>query len=281
MAMESFTLMFEVPSGKGLPAEGIADALQGVQDAVRHLVEHLGDRQPQSGRPPGWVTLQSALQVAGARSGSLVFDLELAPTPTQQPYLDNHGPAAIDALLNWDGEEGSTLPMRVTDRLYEVRGKFPEDMKLWLGSTSNRHGVELKARQASPDATSDETEALLYGWLREINWYRRTAQLHDHQGGFVSLRFDADLHEVMLRLATRFVEIRGHGRINAKDEWTTVQVGQINPAGSLNEPFDKEAFLNDPSPRIFDPGQVVRASEPFDVDEFMRYIHETREDSPE
>ena len=43
------------------------------------------------------------------------------------------------------------------------------------------------------------------------------------------------------------------------------------------EPFDLEAFLNAPNPRIFDPERVVMASEPFDVDEFVRVIHEGRE----
>ncbi len=37
-----------------------------------------------------------------------------------------------------------------------------------------------------------------------------------------------------------------------------------------------EAFLNDPNPKIFDPETVVRASEPFDVDEFLRGIYEGR-----
>ena len=54
----------------------------------------------------------------------------------------------------------------------------------------------------------------------------------------------------------------------------------INQAASWGEPFDKSAFLNNPNPRIFDPEQVVRASEPFDVDEFINYIHESRDESP-
>lgn len=46
-----------------------------------------------------------------------------------------------------------------------------------------------------------------------------------------------------------------------------------------NEPFDKEVFLNDANPSVFDPAKVVRASEPFDADEFIRYIHESRDDA--
>ena len=280
MAMEGFTLTFEFPPGQGLPADGLADALQGVQDALRRMVEHLGDRQPRSGRPPGWVTLQSTLNIAGARSGSLIIDLELAPPPTQQPYLGNLGATAVDALLSWDGEENSTLPRPVTDRLYEIAEKIPDEVKLWLGNAQNQRRIEIKAAPSSQNEAWDATDAILYGWLREVNWHRRTAQLHDRHGGHIRLRFDADLNDTMLRLATRYVEIRGQGRINAKDEWTSIQVRELNPTGSWNQPFDLEAFVNNPNPRIFDPEQVVRASEPFDVDEFISYIHATRDESP-
>ncbi len=47
------------------------------------------------------------------------------------------------------------------------------------------------------------------------------------------------------------------------------------------EPFDMEVFLNDPNPNVFDPEKVVRASEPFDVDEFIRFIHDARQDTIE
>jgi hypothetical protein len=62
-------------------------------------------------------------------------------------------------------------------------------------------------------------------------------------------------------------------------------VEEIQGARSWNEPFNLEAFLNDPNPKIFDPDKVIRASEPFDVHEFIRVIREGRdvgreEDSP-
>jgi hypothetical protein len=45
---------------------------------------------------------------------------------------------------------------------------------------------------------------------------------------------------------------------------------------SWSEPFNKEASLNNPNPSVFDPAKVERASEPRDVDEFIRYTHEAR-----
>ena len=81
----------------------------------------------------------------------------------------------------------------------------------------------------------------------------------------------------MLRLATQHVEVRGSGRLNQNDQWTSVVVEQVTGTRSWREPFDVEAFLNNPNPKIFDPEKVVTASEPFDVDEFIRTIHEGRD----
>lgn len=123
-----------------------------------------------------------------------------------------------------------------------------------------------------------ETEvALLHGWLKEVNWDKGTAQLDDVMGGYTRLVFDSALSLDMRRLATQFVEVRGSGRFNADDDWASVQVDSISGTPSGREPFDLEAVLNDPNPRVFDPDQMVTASEAFDVDEFVRVIHEGRD----
>ena len=123
-----------------------------------------------------------------------------------------------------------------------------------------------------------ETEvALLHGWLKEVNWDKGTAQLDDVMGGYTRLVFDSALSLDMQRLATQFVEVRGSGRFNADDEWVSVQVDSISGTPSGREPFDLDAVLNDPNPRLFDPDRMVTASEPFDVDEFVRVIHEGRD----
>ena len=124
-----------------------------------------------------------------------------------------------------------------------------------------------------------EEPAVLHGLLLEVNWERRTAQLHEPYGpaSYVRLRFDPDLDDDMRRLATQYVTVRGSGRIGDDDRWVSVHVGNIEGDRSMREPFDREAFLNDPNPRIFDPAEVVRASEPFDVDEFIRVIREGRD----
>ena len=118
--------------------------------------------------------------------------------------------------------------------------------------------------------------ALVEGRLMEVNWAYGTAELHYIPHRIVPLRFDPALNDDMRRLATQYVEIRGRGCFNDNDEWDIIYVEQITCTRSWSEPFDLEAFRNDPNPKIFDPEKVVTVSDPFDVDEFLRAIQEGR-----
>ena len=48
---------------------------------------------------------------------------------------------------------------------------------------------------------------------------------------------------------------------------------------SRTEPFDLEAVLNDPNPKVFRRDKVVAASEPFDVEKFNEIIRQGRRDT--
>ena len=101
-----------------------------------------------------------------------------------------------------------------------------------------------------------------------------TAEIHVYGSDSVPLRFVPSLEQKMLRLETKFVNVRGQGWINDTDEWIAVNVGDVTcPA---DKPFDLNEFYNNPAPKIFDPDKVVRAREPFDVDQFLRDIYEAR-----
>ena len=180
-------------------------------------------------------------------------------------------------MRHWDGSEGSTLPRAVTDKLYAIPPKLPAGTRLWLGGGGDPRRVEVRRVAHAARTAGESEEALLHGWLKEVNWEQHTAQLHRSDGRYVQLRFDAALDDDMLQLATQYVEVRGRGRFNKDDEWTSVQVEGVSGTRSWREPFDLDAFLNDPNPKIFDPEKVVTVSEPFDVDEFIRTIHEGRD----
>ena len=133
--------------------------------------------------------------------------------------------------------------------------------------------------QSNPAAAREEEEtAVVSGALMEINWACGTAELHRYHDRMVPLRFKPALNAEMRRFGNRFVQVTGHGRLDDTDQWKYVQVIQLSGERTWNQPFDLDAFLNNPNRRVFDPAKVVRASEPFDVDEFIRFIRSSRED---
>lgn len=276
--MNTLEITFERPEKCGVPIGGLATALKSVQDAMRLLVEHLEDRKPRPGPPPKWVQEQrTLLLLVTTHPGSLVAELTLESPPSGQAYPDDYGSQAFDALRCWDGNEDSTstLPASVTGKLCDAASALPEDTLIFLGSAGNR--IEIK-RRASTGISGQATEqALLYGWLHEVNWKKSTAQLYDHTGGYIPLRFEPALNEKMRHLAMRYIEIRGHGRLNNDGDWAFVQIEQVSGKHLRNEPLDLDKLLSNPHPKIFDPEKVITASEPFDVDEFNRIIHQGRE----
>ena len=103
----------------------------------------------------------------------------------------------------------------------------------------------------------DDEEALLYGWLKEVNRHNGSAQLHQAVGPYIRLSFDADLDAEMLRLATQYVEMRGLGIFNQDDRWKAVRVEEVRATRSWREPFDLDAFLSEPNPKTFDPDRII------------------------
>ena len=258
----------------GVFADDFARALTAVSKAMRLMVGHLGDRPQRPGRWPDWVEEQSRLKLAPIRPGSFVAELTLDDPPESWWPKRDYGEQALTALREWNGDEDSTLPLTVTDCLYDAASHLSRGTELWLGSDFRPRRVRV---MPPPELqASESTTARLQGWLKTVDWDRRTAQLHEYGGGFVPLRFSLELDQDMRRLATQYVEVRGRGELNEQDTWTVVQVEELLETRSHFTPFDLDAFLNDPNPKLFDPDHMVTASEPFDVDEFIRTIYEGR-----
>lgn len=260
-----------------MSVKSFTDTLSGIQAAMQHMVGHLGGHQKRPGRFPKWVREQSDLRLLSTSPGSFVVELSLQSPPDSPLDPANHGREALKALLTWDGTENSTLPGVVTEKLYAISSALGPHTRVWLGTTANRRRVEIKRGSRKAFPSPENHQALLQGWLKEVNWERHTAQLHDSCGKVVRLRFHPDLDQKMRSFATTYVEVTGTGQFDARGEWKMVFVNRVDMTRSHHQPFDLEAFLRDPNPKTFDPDKVVTASEPFDVEDFIRIVHQGRD----
>lgn len=258
------TITFEgrAVEGRGIPLDCLTGTLTGIQETLRLLAEHFGGSEGSATGARCRIRAQTALRIVRVEPGSLVFETEvgrggwlpLEPSPIQR---------ALDSLLGQETDSG--LPLGVKDRLLRVRRGLPSDLRVFLGDAEGElRRVEIKPASARRPAPGPAEEVVLHGWLREVNWKRKTAQLHRDPGPFVELRFREVLDERMRGLANRHVEVTGTGRLRraaqgAEDErWGPVRVTEIT-ATHGSEPFDLEGFLADPDPPRFDPDRLVTA----------------------
>ena len=131
-------------------------------------------------------------------------------------------------------------------------------------------------KQTEPPSTALPEKAAIWGYLRALDWTHMTGRLERIMGNPVSLKFADGLAEDMRRYANQYVLIRGKGVIDdVADEWVIVNVEAIEADRDMYKPFDMEEF-NQRSRKPFKIGDLKPASEPFDVDEFIRIIREGR-----
>ncbi len=117
--------------------------------------------------------------------------------------------------------------------------------------------------------------ALIHGRLVEVDPENGTAVLSAYTGSRVPLRFNASLGKEVLKLERKFVEVKGHGWFDQEDKWIVVVIENIDHP--VNKPSDRDDFLNDPNPKIFDPEKVppmVMSDEEWEA--FDRALRESR-----
>ena len=271
---------FEGPDiQKGASLDDFQKTLNHVQTAVRRMIQHL--RGEESGRLLKSAKQMGSLRIVGISPGSVVAELELPTPQDDQIGSEHHGQRAIDEILSWEGEDDDSLPKDVANELQAIGVNVSDDVDtVRLGNPSYGRSVSIKRKPKPkrPQRPFQMVEAILYGSLNEVDWSKRTAQLHRYgEARHIKLRFNRQLDDEMRLLATQFVKIKGYGRINKNDEWTRVTVEEIGRTRSHDQEFDLESFLSEPNPKIFDPDTVVRISEPFDVESFIRDIHDARD----
>ena len=277
---------FEGPqiTEQGVPLDDWQKTLDQVQRAVRLLVKHLAGVKTSRGPLPRSLKGQSTLRLVKTSPGSLTAELELAPPIGVQLGTESLGAHALDLILDvQEGEDREgfpSLPPDVAASLHAIeRALSPDVNQVRLGDAhSGRSRILRRAKAAAAAAPMEQekVDALVYGRLMEVNWEKRTAELHRYHDSHVRLRFDDALYDDMRRLATQYVEVHGEGTFTPDDEWRSVRVTGISSTRSESEPFGVEE-LDSRKPLIFGRDEIVTASEPFDVDDFIRIVHEGRD----
>ena len=262
----------------GVGVDCLTATLAAVQEAARITANDLAARGALNAAKPSKdaVDAQCAMRLTAIGGGSFAAELELESSSAAGG--GEYASRALDALLGWDGYEDSSLPVEAMRKLHGAHSAIPMDTRVWLGDGENRRMAEITRVIHADNPESEPETALLYGWLKEVNWAKRTAQLYRYaDNGYIRLRFSESLDGEMVRLATRRVKVEGVGNFNDAGDWSSVRVDGIELAGTGGKPFDLDAFLNNPNPKIFRSEEIIRASEPYDVDEFMRSIRQGRD----
>ena len=286
----------EVGSGTALLSD-LTRIVGNVEDFIYRIIEWTRDLPfRERGRLPKDIKDNYRTFASVPRSGSFAISLKLG-SPIGQ--LSSSGMSETSKIIN---EFMDIIELAYSSNIMKMEARVPDPAYLrkfrelaediapdgerihQVGFTAIRNGntrsvsITKPAAALPKPARRSEEAALLHGWLNEVNWDRHTAQLHGNDGGYIQLRFDDALSQDMRRLATQYVEVRGNGSFNQDDQWTSVRVEHIAGTENWRKPSDIEALQEEPNPKIFHSGEILRSSDPFDVDEFIRSVRNGRED---
>ena len=261
--MTKLIVTFEGPhvGEDGVPPEDMQAALGHVQRAFRYLVDHLRGGADRAGSPSGPARRGGLLRQGASSAGSVEAELVLSTeSDNGQPPADHC--LAIERLLGWrevSGDGGDQFPPIVVEEMAAIGSDLsPAVSAVRLADPVSGRCMELRRKEPAEPLGEQIEDALLHGWLKEVNWRDRTAQLDGGDGTRVPLCFDDSLDWEMLRLATSFVNIRGRANFEDDDRLKIFHVEQISGTRSCRESFGRQAVLNDPNPKIFDPGKKVK-----------------------
>ena len=307
MATTQLNVTFEGPgAADGVSISDLNKVLTRVQKAVRLMVEHLANVESKT-RPKDWVRRESELKISGTSPGSFNVGLELASPSHNSALLEQShtlGSEAISGILNWRPDldqiysaqqERNTaympqewidkplLPANVAAELRNIHKGVSQNIglvTLWAYHDSRQVVIPRpKSVRTLRKATRIIDGATIWGYLRSLDWPNKTGRLERIMGKPVPLKFAEGLDEDMRRLANRYVQIRGKGKLDeVADEWIDVSVNSITGTRNKFEPFDRDELLDRPI-KPFDPESLHSLSpdDDFDVDEFIRIIHEGRD----
>ena len=211
--------------------------------ALREMIRYLsggGSEAGRDGRPSDALRAASALKLVSVDHGSYAMTIEIA-----EPWAVHSGPfaqyywsdetmpdvplAALNALLDGAATDLDELPEKVSGHLYKMQSRLPEGIDaIRVSDNAAMTAFTIERRQRRRRRQSQRSQITQYGRLQEIDWARRSAELHS-LFGVTKLHFPEILAEDMLAAARKYVEITGEGVIAATGQIISITVKSIVP----------------------------------------------------
>lgn len=278
------SITFEGPgidAEHGVSLEDFQRTVDHLHRAFRFTIADLMGADISQGRPPDAVRDQGALRLVATSPGSLVAHFDIGPALEGQMPMDDLSGEAVMALLESEGDSVARMPQAAADEIRLLSERLSSDISA-VSLAGVESGKKLRVSRTVANRTtqaSEEVDATLYGWLREVNWAKGTAQLHDYLGdGYINLAFGGTLALTMRQLATESVRVKGKGQFDRDGSWSKFTVSEVTAASGRHGPFSMKAFGENPSPKIFGvgppPPQIRLTEEEFDS--FVNAIKEGR-----
>ena len=210
--------------------------------ALREMIRHLwgadsDDGRP--GRPSDALRAASALKLVSVDHGSYAMTIEIAePWAAPSSPFTRHdwsaetvpdAPlAALNALLTGAAADIDGLPEKVSGHLQKMQSRLPEGIEAIRVSDNAAMAaftIERRRRRRRQGRRSQITQ---YGRLQEIDWARRSAELHS-LSGVTRLSFPESLAEDMFTAARKYVAITGVGVTATNGQAVHIVVGSVAP----------------------------------------------------
>lgn len=212
--------------------------------ALREMIRHLWGVDADTGRPgrlSDALRAASALKLVSIDHGSYAMTIEIAEpwAAPSNPFTRRDRPAetipdaplaGLNALLTGAAADIDGLPAKVSGHLQKMQSRLPEGIDAIRVSDNAARVAFTIERRRHRRRQGRRGQITLYGRLQEIDWARRSAELHSHFG-VIKINFREDLSESMRDAARKFVEITGTGTIGSDGLITSIAMSGISQLG--------------------------------------------------
>ena len=208
--------------------------------ALREMIRHLWGVDADTGRPSDALRAASALKLVSVDRGSYAMTIEIAePWAAPSGPFTRHGRpaetmpdaplAGLNALLTGAAADMDGLPAKVSGHLQKMQSRLPEGIDA-IRVSDNAARVAFTIERRRRRRQGRRGQITLYGRLQEVNWARRSAELHS-LSGVTGLSFPESLADAMLAAARKYVAITGAGVAATDGQAARIDVASVTPLG--------------------------------------------------